>query len=302
MSPHVLPKILLFGAGGQLGKELFLHLDKLFDVTTVDYRLLQEGGNLCEPEYMEAIINRIEPNVIINAAGYTKVDMAESNESIAYMVNSSGVKSLGICAKKIDALLVHFSSDYVYDGLSKRPYLETDQANPLNVYGKSKLGGDRAIIDSGCKHLIFRTSWIYSEHGDNFLKSILSAAQSQKSMAIVNDQFGVPTSAALLARVTRDCLKHVITMGNLCGIYNVVPSGRTSWYEYAAFAINKARCLGAPIKVSNQSLLSVRSEDFHIKAQRPKNSVLDTTKFRETFDLELPHWKSGVANVVEKMF
>ena len=302
MSPLVLPKILLLGAGGQLGKELFLYLDEIFNVTSCDYRLLQEGSDLCEPEQIAATVNRIEPSVIINAAAYTKVDAAERDESIAHRVNASGVKSLATCAKKVDALLVHFSSDYVYDGLSKRPYLETDQANPLNAYGKSKLEGDRAIIDSGCKHLIFRTSWIYSQHGNNFLKSILSLAQSKKSIAVVNDQFGVPTSAALLARVTRDCLKHVIAMANLSGVYNVVPSGRTSWYEYAAFAINEARRLGAPIKVSNQSLLGVRSEDFDPKAQRPKNSCLDTTKFRETFSLKLPHWKRDVANVVEKMF
>ena len=302
MGTRALPRVLVFGAGGQLGTQLCRCLNDCFTLTVGDYRLVQKGFNLLDLKSIGATIDELQPNIIINAAAYSRVDSAESNESEAYAVNSTALSTLGAHAKKVGAFLVHFSSDYVYDGLLKRPYHETDVASPLNVYGQSKLEGELALIDSGCDYFIFRTSWVYSEYGDNFLKSILSLAQSETTISVIEDQFGVPTSAALLARVTRGCLKKVLlTADNFSGVYNVVPEGKTNWYEYARFIIYEARNLGLPIKVSDESLLGVSSKDYSSKARRPKNSCLDTTKIRDTFGLELPHWKYDVVNVLKRL-
>ena len=294
-------KILILGARGQIGKELCRALDGYGNIVELDYHSSRWCGDLRDQVGLSATVRALRPDIIINAAAYTKVDLAESNQPEAFVSNFNGVKTLADEANKVGAVLVHFSTDYVYDGSLKRPYTETDTTNPINVYGNSKLKGDLAIIESGCKYLIFRTSWVYSWHGNNFLKTILRLAQSNESLRVVNDQIGVPTCASLIADVTAHCLQSLNVNAGLSGIYNLVPSGQTSWYDYALYAINIARDLGAPIKISNESLLAIPTKECKTQVKRLLNCYLGTGEIRTVFNIELPSWEKSVNSTVLKL-
>ncbi len=301
MSDRSAPKILILGARGQIGTELCKALDGYASTVELDHHSKRWCGDLRDQTGLSNTVRALRPDIIINAAAYTKVDLAEFNQAEAFVTNFNGVRTLAHEAHKIGAILVHFSTDYVYDGSLKRPYTEVDATNPLNVYGNSKLKGDLAVMGSGCEYLIFRTSWVYSEHGDNFLKKILRLAQTQDSLSVISDQIGVPTSASLIARVTTSCLQSSIVGTGSSGVYNLVPEGQSNWHEYALFVLAEARNLGLPIKTTEELLLAVSTESYEAPAKRPLYSCLNTKKLQSTFDVVLPDWKQDVKSTVIKI-
>lgn len=232
------------------------------------------------------------PNVIINTAAYTDVAGAEKEPEFVMTVNCAGVARLAELAKQHNALLVHFSTDYVFGGAGHRPWRESDRPAPLNVYGHSKLAGELAILASGCRYLIIRTSWLHSLWRDNFLKTMLHLAQSRDELQVVCDQVGAPTSAIMLAEVTLLALERVLAEPELAGLYHVTSSGAVGWYDYAHFIFQEASAIGLIDKVPQ--LKPITSDGYAIEVKRPRNSRLDTQLFQQTFDLVLPDWQQGV--------
>ncbi len=241
----------------------------------------------------------IIPAVILNAAAYTDVAGAEQEPELAMAVNCDGVARLAELAKQHNALLVHFSTDYVFDGAGERPWRELDKPAPLNVYGQSKLAGEQAILASGCRHLIIRTSWLHSPWRDNFLKTMLRVAQRRDELHLVCDQVGAPTSAALLADVTIKAIARVLADPALGGLYHVAASGAVSWYDYAHFIFNEAYTLGLIGKVPQ--LKPISSAEYGGPVKRPLNSRLDTTRFQRVFGLDLPDWQQGVSSTLKML-
>jgi dTDP-4-dehydrorhamnose reductase len=292
-------KIVVFGKSGQVGWELLRALDTIGEVISFGH---VPGADFTKTEELAATIRAIEPNVIVNAAAYTAVDKAEDEPELATLINAEAPRVLAREAAILGAWLIHYSTEYVFDGSGTIPWLETDVALPLNVYGASKLAGEQAIQTSGCQHLIFRTSWVYSARGKNFLKTILRLAMEQETLSIVDDQIGAPTGADLLADTTARAILAALGNPNLSGLYNVAAAGETSWHGYARFVIDLARQRSANLKVG--SVFPVASAGFPAKAKRPLNSRLDTRKLRESFNIALPDWRQGVehtiADVLEK--
>ncbi|MCE7058231.1 dTDP-4-dehydrorhamnose reductase, partial [Algoriphagus sp. AGSA1] len=230
-----------------------------------------------------ASVRQIQPQVIVNAAAYTAVDQAQRHSEVARQVNAIAPEALAYEAAVLDAWLVHYSTDYVFSGEGSRPWFETDLAEPLCTYGQTKLEGDLAIQASGCKHLILRTSWLYGKHGKNFVRTILQRAQTQDHLAVVNDQFGAPTSASLIASLTAHTLKKVIQRPELGGLYHVAAQGETSWFDYAKFVLEQAHLRGIPLRVMPDEIQPVSSQSYGALAPRPANSRLNTDKFCTTF-------------------
>lgn len=289
--------ILLLGANGQVGYELRQILKPpqnliAFDRKEADF---QDTANL------RKLILKIKPKVIINAAAYTQVDKAESEVEKATLVNAIAVKTIAEAAKSLDAPLIHYSTDYVFDGAKEVPYLEEDQVCPINAYGKSKYDGERSIFESGCNFLIFRTSWVYGRHGNNFIKTILRLAQERETLQVVNDQVGAPTSAALLAQVTASSLEKLTEDNNLKGLYHVAPSGETNWFEFAKYIVSCSHQSGLKTKLKLSSIMPISSSEYPVPAKRPKNSRLDTSKFVSKFGIELPEWKKGVSQTISEL-
>ena len=285
-------KIILFGRSGQLGWELQRALAPLGEVISFGRGLGQSDADFSKPESLANIIRTIKPGIIVNAAAYTAVDKAEDEPELANLVNAEAPRVLAHEAASLGAWLIHYSTDYVFDGSGTAPWLETDLPSPLNAYGRSKLAGERAIQHSGCRHIIFRTGWVYSAHGQNFLKTMLKLAAERETLSIVDDQIGAPTGVELLANVTTHALKAVLDGEDLSGLYHVAAAGETSWHGYANAAIEFARRQQAELKVT--SVQPVASRDFPMKAKRPLNSRLETKKLREKFGLVLPDWRQGV--------
>ncbi len=293
--------ILLLGAKGQLGRELQSSMASAGDLIALD-RSGGAGGLCGDLEDLRGIsdtVSDLKPDIIINAAAYTKVDQAEEDKDLAYIVNSQAPVVLAREAKKIDALLVHYSTDYVFDGSGDKPWREDDPTQPLNVYGASKLEGEQNIISSGCSYLIFRTSWVYSSHGDNFAKKMISLAMQRDELKVINDQIGAPTGAKLLADCTAKVIPHVLADYELGGLYHLSASGEASWYEYACFVLDQARSFGINLKVTPESVIPVSSDSFPTPAKRPHNSRLDCSKFSKVFGIELPNWKVGVSEMLD---
>lgn len=301
MSDEPVPVILILGSKGQIGKELCGALKHFGNIVELDSHSTHRCGDLRDQTGLSRTIQELRPNIIINAAAYTKVDLAESNEAEAFATNFSGVRTLAHEAQKIGAILIHFSTDYVFDGSLQRPYTELDTTNPLNVYGESKLKGDLAVMNSGCEYLIFRTSWVYSPHGDNFLKKILQLGQSKISLSVICDQIGVPTSASLIARVVAHCLQSSVLGNRFSGVYNLTPRGTSNWHAYAVYALAEARNLGLPIKTAEALVDPVSTECYKAAARRPLYSCLNTDKLRTSFDIELPDWKHDVKSTVARI-
>ncbi|MDV6343013.1 dTDP-4-dehydrorhamnose reductase [Nitrosomonas sp. Is37] len=294
-------KILLFGKNGQVGWELQRSLQPLGEVVALDRSSQEYCGNLTDLAGIAQTVRAVAPDVIVNAAAYTAVDRAESEPDLAYQINAEAPAILAQEAQRMNAWLVHYSTDYVFDGSGDRPWSESDLPSPLNVYGQTKLQGEEAIRSAGCRHLIFRTSWVYAARGNNFAKTMLRLAQERDQLTIIDDQIGAPTGADLLADATAHAISMALKQPEVAGLYHLVAGGKVSWYGYARFILSFAREHGWAIKTQSEAILPVLSSAFATAAKRPLNSRLDTEKFRCAFRLNIPHWQIGVARMLTEV-
>jgi len=291
-------KILLLGKNGQVGWELQRSLLPLGEVIALDRNSQEYCGDLADLEGLAKTIRSVAPDVIVNAAAHTAVDKAESEQALARVINAQAPDVLAQEAKRANAWLIHYSTDYVFNGHGEKAWLETDAPEPLSVYGKTKWEGEQLIQQSGCRYLIFRTSWVYGARGGNFAKTMLRLAQERDSLNVIDDQIGAPTGADLLADVTAHAIRSVQQKSALSGLYHLTAGGETSWHGYASFVLDFARHQGVAIKVAQDEIKPVPSSAFPTPATRPHNSRMDTTKLQETFDLSLPSWQLGVERML----
>ncbi len=289
-------KILLTGKNGQVGFALHKKLVSLGEVIATDRNRL----NLENPDAIRVFIEKIKPDMIINAAAFTDVDRAETEIELAHKVNTEAPKVLAEKASQLNIPIIHFSTDYVFDGLKNEPYLETDQTNPQSVYGETKWEGEEAVRNHK-KHIILRISWVFSSHGQNFLKTILKLIQEKTSLNIVSDQRGTPISADTLANVTCNIVKTILNKPSFkdFGTYHVALGGETNWYEYARFIADEAMRLGFKTSMTSHDINAISSDTYSTLAKRPMNSRLDTTKIENTFMLEFPDWKAEASAVIK---
>ena len=304
-------KLLLFGARGQVGWELQRSLALLGDLIALERASSDYCGDLTDLAGIASAVRAIKPDVVVNAAAYTAVDQAESHAGTARLINALAPGVLAESAQAVGALLVHYSTDYVFNGSGSQPWLESDATGPLNVYGQTKLEGEQRVAAANARHLIFRSSWVYSARGSNFIKTILQKATAQNelqsgqqdTLAVVNDQFGAPTSAELLADVTAHAIRQVLQQPSDAGLYHVSAGGETTWFDYANHATDQLKRAQPAIKIivkNIQPIASAEPASFAAlpsvppAAQRPKNSRLSTAKLQQTFGLHLPHWQVGV--------
>ena len=287
-------RILLLGAQGQVGWELRRSLAPLGDVIALDRHSTDFCGDISNLAGLAETVRRVAPHVIVNAAAHTAVDTAEAEPKLANILNALAPGVLAQEASKLGALLVHYSTDYVFDGSGQMPWRETDTPAPLNVYGQSKLEGEARIQAAGGRHLIFRTSWVFASRGGNFAKTMLRLAQERERLTVINDQFGAPTGADLLADITAHVIGHVRQQPEQTGLYHLTALGETTWFEYAKYVIAKASIASPAIKITAKDVVPVLSEVFETAAQRPKNSRLNTEKLQTAFNLHLPPWEYGV--------
>jgi dTDP-4-dehydrorhamnose reductase len=294
-------KILVTGKNGQVGFELQRALAPLGEVVAVD----QAECNLADPEAVRALVRRVAPDVIVNPAAYTAVDKAESDQQTAFAVNAQAPSVLGEEAARLGALVVHYSTDYVFNGAKEGSYAEADQPDPQSVYGSTKYAGERALAAANPRHLILRTSWVVGAHGGNFAKTMLRLAAERERLTVVADQFGAPTSAALLADLTAQLVRQYQREGAdgfPYGTYHVTASGDTSWCDYARFVIKEALAAGKTLKAGPDAVAPLTTADYPTPAKRPSNSRLDTSHFRSTFGLRLPPWQESVRHVLQQIF
>jgi dTDP-4-dehydrorhamnose reductase len=293
-------KILLLGKNGQVGWELQRALAPLGELVSLG-RQEQVGlcGDLTNLEQLKKTVLKVNPDVIVNAAAYTAVDKAESETELAYTVNAAAPELLAELSKKLDALLVHYSTDYVFDGLGKDARQEADKTSPQNAYGLSKLNGELSIERSGCKYLIFRTSWVFGVKGNNFAKTMMNLASDRDELYVISDQVGAPTSAELIANVTADSIRDTVLNESLSGLYHLTAAGETSWYEYAQFVIEQARANGQDFQV--KAINGISTAEYPTPAKRPLNSRLDCAKLKKTFSIQLPCWKAGVIRMLTEI-
>jgi dTDP-4-dehydrorhamnose reductase len=291
-------KILLTGKEGQVGFALHKKLASLGKVIATNRDML----DLANPEAIKTFIDKIKPDMIINPAAYTQVDKAESEKLLAHQINAVAPQVLAEKAFELHIPMIHFSTDYVFDGLKHEPYLETDQANPQSVYGQSKWEGEAAVRQHK-KHIILRTSWVFSSHGQNFLKTILKLIQEKTSLNVVSDQIGTPTSNEALADVTYKIVETIFNDPNFkdFGTYHMTLDNETNWYRYACFITDEAIGLGLKTSMTSQDIKPISSDLYPTLAKRPMNSRLNTTKIKKTFMLELPHWKEEVKKVLKEI-
>lgn len=294
-------KILLLGKSGQVGWELQRSLAPLGELVALGSQSQHYCGDMTNLEGIAKTVRDVAPDIIVNAAAHTAVDKAESEPDLAHAINTLAPSVLAQEAKRSGAWLIHFSTDYVFDGSGDKPWLEDDATGPLGVYGKTKLHGEEAIIASGCKHLIFRTSWVYAARGNNFAKTMLKLAQTRDALNVINDQFGAPTGADLLADVTAHAICVALQRPEVSGLYHLVASGETTWHEYANVVIDFARQAGVDVKVAAEAVQAVTTTAFPTPAVRPLNSRLDTSKLKSAFGLTLPHWQVGVTRMLTEV-
>jgi dTDP-4-dehydrorhamnose reductase len=294
-------KILLLGKNGQVGWELQRALCVLGEVIALDRHPAQTvygtlAGDLSDLAALREAIRSVAPDVIVNAAAYTAVDKAETERELAHTVNALASQVMAEEAKRLDALLVHYSTDYVFDGTGTAAWKETDAVAPDNYYGATKLEGEQLIVASGCKHLILRTSWVYAARGNNFAKTMLRLAKDRPTLNVIADQIGAPTGADLLADIAVAALQQTLLNPALSGIYHLAPAGETSWHAYAQYVIDFARANGEVLAV--ESVNPIPTSEYPTPASRPLNSRLNTQKLRDTFSLHLPDWQSGVTRML----
>ncbi|QAU35565.1 dTDP-4-dehydrorhamnose reductase [Janthinobacterium sp. 17J80-10] len=293
--------ILLFGKGGQLGWELQRSLAPLGKVVALDRHSVGLCGDFTNLAGLAATVAAVRPDVIVNAAAHTAVDKAESEPELARTINALAPGVLAEAAQRIGACLVHYSTDYVFDGSGGQPWKETDAPAPLNVYGATKLEGEQRIAAACPNHLIFRTSWVYAAHGGNFAKTMLRLAKERERLTVIDDQVGAPTGADLLADVTAHAIRSVLQQPQLAGLYHLVADGHTSWHGYAQFVIEHARRVGVELKTAADAIEPVPTSAFPTPATRPYNSRLDTGKLQGAFGLTLPAWQQGVERMLTEI-
>jgi dTDP-4-dehydrorhamnose reductase len=289
-------KILVTGKNGQVGWELQRALAPLGQIIAVD----AEDMDLCDVDAIRRKVREIAPHIIVNPAAHTAVDKAESEPDLAMAVNGTAAGVLAEEAKKLDALLIHYSTDYVFDGTKKSPYTEVDAPNPQSVYGMTKLAGEQAIQAVGGKHLILRTSWVYGVHGGNFVKTILRLAKERSELRIVADQYGAPTWARLLAESTAQIFGKYSE--DKSGVYHLTSSGCTSWHEFAEEIVRLARLYDDVLKDKPLTIHPIATHEYPVPAKRPANSSLSTEKIHKTFGLELPRWEDDLAECVRQLY
>lgn len=288
-------KIVLFGKNGQLGWELQRALAPLG--TLIAFSSVE--ADFSQPEGVVRILREVRPDVIINAAAFTAVDRAESEPQQAHLLNALTVDAIAKEAQRSGAWLVHYSTDYVFPGSGDRPWKEEDEPAPLNVYGQSKLAGERAVQTQCAKHLIFRTSWVYASRGTNFAKTMLRLATSRHQLSVINDQFGAPTGADLLADCTAHALLRALNSPEVAGLYHLTASGVTTWYDYACLLFAEARNAGITLTLKQPD--PVPTSQYPTPAQRPLNSRLNNRHFQQTFGLRLPEWQVGVQRMLSEI-
>ena len=295
-------RILLLGRNGQVGWELQRSLAPLGELVALD-ATGADGlcGDLARPAELAATVRALAPGLIVNAAAYTAVDRAEAEPEQARAVNAAGPAVLAQEAAALGAWLVHYGTDYVFDGSGNRPWAEDDPTGPLNVYGRTKLEGEQAIRTSGCAHLILRTSWVHSARGANFARTMLRLAGEREQLQVVADQYGAPTGADLIADVTAHAIRAAMARPALSGTYQLAAGGETNWHGYARHVVAFAQARGHPMRVHPDTIVPVSSADFPSAAQRPHNSRLDTRKLRQAFALQLPAWQFGVERMLQEV-
>jgi dTDP-4-dehydrorhamnose reductase len=291
-------KILVLGANGQVGWQLRRSLGVVGEVTALHRHSEPWPGDLSNRESLAQSIRAAAPEVIVNAAAYTAVDRAETEEAAAFAINALACETIAHEARRLGAWVVHYSTDYVFDGRGERAWREGDPTDPQNAYGRSKLAGEQAIAQLE-RHIVLRTSWVFDTWGQNFLKSILRAASQRDSLNIVADQWGAPTRAALIADVTAHVLARL--RPDIAGIYHLAAAGETTWHQYATFAVERALACGMALKTAPAQIHPIASTDYPVAAARPANSRLDTKKLRDVFGLVLPPWQDGVRTVVAEL-
>jgi dTDP-4-dehydrorhamnose reductase len=296
-------KILLLGKNGQVGWELQRSLSPLGEVLALDRHSTLHCGDLSQPEGLGQTVRNWRPDVIVNAAAHTAVDKAESEPDLARGLNATAPAALAQVAAEIGAWLVHYSTDYVFNGQGDQPWQEGDTTGPLSVYGQTKLEGEQAIAASGCQYLVFRTSWVYAARGGNFAKTMLRLAGERERLTVIDDQHGAPTGADLIADVTAHAIRQVMAKPTpaLMGIYHLVASGETSWHGYASHVIDQARALRSPQVLKVTEIAPVPTTAFPTPAQRPLNSRLSTHKLQQSFGLVLPPWQQGVNRMLAEI-
>lgn len=293
-------KLLLTGGNGQLGFELQRSLAPLADIVVVG----SAECDVSDEAALRAMIQQVRPDGIINPAAYTGVDRAESDQAMARKVNADAPRIMGEEATKLGAFVIHYSTDYVFEGVGESFYKETDATMPQNVYGLTKRDGELALQAACANSLVMRTSWVVGAHGGNFAKTMLRLATERDALSVVADQYGAPTSAALLADVTAQLvgrIKQQGLQGFPFGLYHVVASGVTNWHTYAKFVIAHAIKAGKTMKIQPEAIKPIASSDYPVPAKRPLNSRLDTRLFQDTFNLKLPHWEQGVSHVLKQI-
>jgi dTDP-4-dehydrorhamnose reductase len=296
-------KILLLGGKGQVGWELQRSLAALGNVLALDRQSANNCGDLIKFEQLTREVLNYKPDFIVNAAAYTAVDKAESEPGFARLINCDAPAVLAQAAAKVGAWLVHYSTDYVFDGSGTHARQEDEGTGPLNVYGQTKLDGEKAIVASGCKYLILRTSWVYASRGENFAKTMLRLAQERDKLTIINDQHGAPTGADLIADVTAHVIRRVLNTqsSSFSGVYHLVASGETTWHAYAVHVIEQAKAMKPDLPWQVADIVPVSTSAFPTPAKRPLNSRLCNHKLQERFGLVLPPWQQGVDRMLTEI-
>lgn len=295
-------KILLLGANGQVGHELRRSLAPLGEIIATTRNGVLEDGGACEtadfdqPDSLPALVHRISPHVVVNAAAYTAVDRAEDEPDAAFRINAEAPARLAEACVARGAMLVHYSTDYVFDGQATRPYREDDATAPLGVYGASKLAGEQAIRHSGCRHMIFRTAWVYGNHGNNFMRTMLRLGAERDQLRVVADQVGTPTPAALIAVVTARIISGPVRAS---GTFHLTAEGQTSWHGFAMAIFESAQLRG--LIARSPQVVPIATAEYPTRARRPAYSCLDTSALRQAFDIALPDWRHGLEQVLDSV-
>ncbi|SDP57300.1 dTDP-4-dehydrorhamnose reductase [Ralstonia sp. 25mfcol4.1] len=298
--PFTAPTILVTGSNGQVGFELRRSLAPLGNVVALD----RQSCDLANAEALRDLVRRVRPHVIVNPAAYTAVDRAESEPDLAFAINGTAVGVLASEAEAIGGLLIHYSTDYVFDGAKSGAYDETDAVNPQSVYGKSKLAGEQAIAQCNANAVVLRTSWVAGAHGSNFAKTMLRLAQERDSLRVIADQFGAPTTASLIADVTAVVVRQWLQRDQLSfapGVYHLAAAGETTWHGYAAEVLRYARQCGVSLRVDPDKVESISTSEYPLPAPRPANSRLDTIRLRNTFGICLPDWRQGIHYLLDQI-
>ncbi|RYZ13311.1 MAG: dTDP-4-dehydrorhamnose reductase [Comamonadaceae bacterium] len=293
-------RLLLLGKGGQVGWELQRSLAPLGELVALDFDSTEHAADFAHPERLAATVLAVRPDVIVNAAAHTAVDKAESEPDFARRLNATSPGVVAEAAQQVGALMVHYSTDYVFDGSGSTPWRETDATGPLSVYGRTKLEGESLVAARCERHLIFRTSWVYAARGGNFAKTMLRLAGERERLSVIDDQFGAPTGAELLADVTAHAIGQTLQEPAKCGLYHLVAGGETSWHGYARFVLAQAERAGVALQAGPDAVDAVPTSSFPTPAKRPHNSRLDTGRLQAAFGLVLPPWERGVARMLQE--